>query len=161
MHGIKTVGVVGAGQMGGGIAQVAAISGFATVVYDAVPASIERCKSDHAKRVARLVEKGTLTQADADAALGRLKYVSTLDSFAACDIVIEAIVEDLKAKHELFIKLAEMFARVPGEQYQLDQHHADRRGDQAHQGRKRCCARSDHRDALLQPRAGDETGGGD
>ncbi len=116
MHGIKTVGVVGAGQMGGGIAQVAAISGFATVVYDAVPASIERCKSDHAKRVARLVEKGTLTQADADAALGRLKYVSTLDSFAACDIVIEAIVEDLKAKHELFIKLAEMFARVPGEQ---------------------------------------------
>lgn len=116
MHGIKTVGVVGAGQMGGGIAQVAAVAGFQTIVYDAYPASIERCKADHPKRLGRLVEKGAMKKEEADAALGRLKYVSALDAFGSCDIVIEAIVEDVKAKHDLFVKLAEMFAKIPGEQ---------------------------------------------
>lgn len=116
MHGIKTVGVVGAGQMGGGIAQVAAVSGLATVVYDAFAASIERCKADHPKRMARLVEKGVMKQADADAALSRLKYVPSLEALGACDIVIEAIVEDAQVKRELFVKLAEMFAKIPGEQ---------------------------------------------
>jgi 3-hydroxybutyryl-CoA dehydrogenase len=116
MHGIKTVGVVGAGQMGGGIAQVSAVSGFDTIVFDAFPASIEKCKSERSKRLARSVEKGELTKEAMDAALGRIKYVSSLDAFGSCDIVIEAIVEDVKAKHDLFVKLAEMFARIPGEQ---------------------------------------------
>mgnify|MGYP000899867646 CR=1 FL=1 len=115
-HGIKTVGVIGAGQMGGGIAQVSAVSGFSTLVYDAFPKALDKCKSDHQKRLAREVEKGKMQSADVEAAHGRLTYTSALDDFARCDIVIEAIVEDFKVKADLFTKLAEMFARVPGRQ---------------------------------------------
>jgi 3-hydroxybutyryl-CoA dehydrogenase len=115
-HGIKTVGVIGAGQMGGGIAQVAAVAGFTTLVYDAFPKSLDRCKADHEKRIARDVEKGKITQADADAARERLRYVTGLEPFGDCDIVIEAIVEDVKAKVALFTQLAEMFAKIPGRQ---------------------------------------------
>ena len=50
MHGIKTVGVIGCGQMGGGIAQVSAVAGFKTLVYDAFPKSLDKCKADHEKR---------------------------------------------------------------------------------------------------------------
>lgn len=116
MHGIKTVGVIGAGQMGGGIAQVSAVAGFKTLVYDAFPKSLDKCRADHEKRLAREVEKKNLTQSDSDAARERLQYVSSLDPFAACDIVIEAVVEDVKVKIDLFTKLAEMFAKVPGRQ---------------------------------------------
>lgn len=115
-HGIKTVGVIGAGQMGGGIAQVSAVAGFSTIVFDANAKSIEKCKADHAKRLAREVEKGKMPQADVDAALKRLSYVSALDAFASCDIVIEAVIEDVKVKQDLFVKLAQMFAAKPGKQ---------------------------------------------
>jgi 3-hydroxybutyryl-CoA dehydrogenase len=115
-HGIKTVGVVGAGQMGGGIAQVSAVAGFATLVFDAFPKSLDKCKADHAKRIARDVEKGKLAQPAADAALAKLRYVSALDELAGCDIVIEAVVEDFRVKADLFVKLAQMMARVPGQQ---------------------------------------------
>jgi 3-hydroxybutyryl-CoA dehydrogenase len=115
-HGIRTVGVIGAGQMGGGIAQVAAVSGLTTLVYDAFPKALDKCKLDHDKRLAREVEKGKLRAEDVDAARGRLRYVGSLDEFASCDAVIEAVVEDLKVKTELFVRLAEMFAKVPGRQ---------------------------------------------
>jgi 3-hydroxybutyryl-CoA dehydrogenase len=116
MHGIKTVGVIGAGQMGGGIAQVSAVAGFKTLVYDAFPKSLDKCKADHEKRLARDVEKQKFSQEDADAARARLAYVSSIDSFGECDIVIEAVVEDVKVKTALFTQLAEMFARIPGRQ---------------------------------------------
>lgn len=115
-HGITTVGVIGAGQMGGGIAQVAAVAGFKTVVFDAFPKSIEKCKADHAKRLAREVEKGKLAKDAADAALARIAYVSSLDAFGECQIVIEAVVEDVKVKSELLLKLAQMFSKIPGDQ---------------------------------------------
>lgn len=115
-HGIKTIGVIGAGQMGGGIAQVGALSGFHTLVYDVYPRSLEKCKGDHAKRIGREVEKGKITKDAADAAHARLRYVSSIDELSSCDIVIEAVVEDLKVKSELFVRLAEMFAKIPGEQ---------------------------------------------
>jgi len=118
---IKCVGVIGAGQMGGGIAQVAAVAGFKTVVYDAFPKSIEKCKADHAKRLAREVEKGKISKDLADAAQSKLSYVSgsldqALNSLAECQVVIEAVVEDLKVKQEIFTKLAELFSKIPGEQ---------------------------------------------
>ncbi len=115
-HGIKTVGVVGAGQMGGGIAQVAAVAGFTTMVYDAHPGSLERCRADHEKRLAREVEKGKISAEAKAAAQGRLTYASSLDGFGACDIVIEAVVEDAQVKKDLFRRLAEMFVKVPGRQ---------------------------------------------
>ena len=113
---IERVGVIGAGQMGGGIAQVAAVAGFKTRVYDAFPKSLDKCKADHEKRLAREVEKGKMTQADVDSARARLQYVPSLESFGDCDIVIEAVVEDVKVKVALFTQLAEMFAKIPGRQ---------------------------------------------
>lgn len=117
-HGIRTVGVLGAGQMGGGIAQVAAVSGFKVLVYDAHPKALDRCRADHAKRLGREVDKGKLAQAQADAALGNIGYIGALDGFGTggADIVIEAVVEDAQVKAELFRALAQVFAGVPGRQ---------------------------------------------
>ncbi|MBU6413352.1 MAG: 3-hydroxybutyryl-CoA dehydrogenase [Planctomycetes bacterium] len=104
-----TIGVIGSGQMGGGIAQVAAVSGSSVIVYDAFPGAIEKCKGVHKKSLGKFVEKGKMTQADADAALARVRYVSTLEELKGSNWVIEAIVEDAKVKKDLFAKLAAMF----------------------------------------------------
>jgi len=109
MHGIKTVAVVGAGQMGGGIAQVAAQSGFATLVYDAMAGAVDRAAANHRKFMGKSVEKGKLTQGDMDAAIGRLRYVKTIEELSGADIVVEAIVEDSGVKKELFKKLSAMY----------------------------------------------------
>lgn len=109
MHSVKIVGVVGAGQMGGGIAQIAAVSGLTTVVFDASPGSIDRCKALHNKLLVRAVEKGKMSQSDVDAAMGRMTYASDLNALAGADIVIEAIVEDLDVKLDLFKKIAAMY----------------------------------------------------
>ena len=108
MPDVKTIAVIGAGQMGGGIAQVAATSGVAALVYDAVPASLERCKANHGSFLARSVEKGKMAQADADAALARIRYVSDLSDLASADWVVEAIVEDLPAKQRLLSRLPDL-----------------------------------------------------
>ena len=105
-HNISTVGVIGAGQMGGGIAQVAAVAGFTTTVYDAFPGAIDKCKALHDKLLGRAVDKGKMTQEDADAAQGRLTYSQSLDNLSGSDILIEAVVEDVAAKKELFTKAA-------------------------------------------------------
>ncbi len=109
---IKKIGIIGAGQMGGGIAQIAAVAGFDTKVYDAFPGAIDKCKALHTKLLARGVEKGRMTQDDADAAKGRLTYLDDtggLDALGDSDIVIEAIIEDAQIKKDLFAKLAAMF----------------------------------------------------
>ncbi len=108
MHSIKTVGVIGAGQMGGGIAQVAGISGFSTIVYDQYDQAITKCQALHDKLLARAVQKERMTQQEADAAKERIGFVSNLDDLASADIVIEAIVENEAVKTELFAKLATM-----------------------------------------------------
>lgn len=108
-HTIHTIGVIGAGQMGGGIAQVAAVHGFKTLVCDASSGALGRCRDGHTKRLAREVEKGRMKDTDVQAAVGRLHYVESLDMLKGADIVIEAIVEDARTKRELFAKLATMF----------------------------------------------------
>jgi 3-hydroxybutyryl-CoA dehydrogenase len=110
MNDIKTIAVIGAGQMGGGIAQVAACSGFKVLVCDASGQALERCQDAHRKRLAREVEKARMTQAQLDSALSHLHYVLSIDLLKGADIVIEAIVEDAKVKRELFAKLAQMFS---------------------------------------------------
>lgn len=109
------VGVVGAGAMGAGIAQVAAQRGHAVVLADAAAAAIEKARAGHAKQLAREVEKGRATRAEADATLGRITYVAgvapaDLQRFAACGLVIEAIVENLGVKQELFRALEAVVA---------------------------------------------------
>ncbi|HCT44571.1 MAG: 3-hydroxybutyryl-CoA dehydrogenase [Phycisphaerae bacterium] len=108
-HGIKTVAVIGSGQMGGGIAQVAAVSGFDTVVYDLSGDALKRCKGLHDKLLSRAVEKGRMSEDDVTAAQGRLTYADSMSAMDNADIVIEAVVEDLDVKKKIFSGLADKF----------------------------------------------------
>ena len=102
---IKTVGVLGAGLMGSGIAQVAAQAGFATRVREVSDALSARGLAGVEKQLARAVEKGKLTTDDRQAALGRLRFTTDLNALAECDIVIEAVTEDLEVKNALWREL--------------------------------------------------------
>lgn len=106
MHNVKRLAVIGAGQMGGGIAQVAAVSGIDVTVFDAFPGATDKCKAVHQKSLSKLVEKQKLTQDVMDAALKRITFVTDLDGLKGCDWVVEAIVEDAAVKKDLFKKLA-------------------------------------------------------
>ena len=105
-HGVAVVGVVGAGQMGGGIAQIAAVSGFDVVVYDEHGPAVDRCKATHDKLLARAVDKGKMSEGEAEAAKGRITFAGELAHLKPADIIIEAVVEDEKVKHETFRKMA-------------------------------------------------------
>jgi 3-hydroxybutyryl-CoA dehydrogenase len=108
MQNIKTIGVIGAGQMGGGIALVAALHKFNVILCDKSSDQQHRCEADHKKRLGREVEKQRLTQADADAATKRIKYVHMMDLLKDSDFVIEAAVENLGVKKEIFQHLSRM-----------------------------------------------------
>jgi 3-hydroxybutyryl-CoA dehydrogenase len=98
-------GVAGAGTMGRGIAQVLAQCGARTLLYDAQSGAARKAKDTIAGSLAKLVEKGRLGAAQADATLGKLELADSLQSLAPCHVVIEAIVEDLAAKQQLFRSL--------------------------------------------------------
>lgn len=102
---IEKVGVVGAGQMGGGIAQVAAVAGLSVVVFDASAEQVDKCKATHQKLLARAVEKGRMQQKDADAALDRITYATEMKGLSDRQIVIEAVVENEQVKKDIFAKL--------------------------------------------------------
>ncbi len=110
------IGVLGAGAMGSGIAQVAATRGHAVVLGDAQSAACDAACDRIAKALTREVEKERLTRDAADAALARLELAhvasaATYDAFARCDLVIEAIVERLDAKREAFQSLERVVPR--------------------------------------------------
>jgi 3-hydroxybutyryl-CoA dehydrogenase len=102
---VRTVGVVGAGTMGHGIAQVFAQAGFCVRLHDVEPAALDRARRQIEGSLGKLAEKGKLTAADRDAALGRISTGTALDAFADADYIIEAIVEDLGAKRQVFARL--------------------------------------------------------
>jgi 3-hydroxybutyryl-CoA dehydrogenase len=109
------IGVVGAGAMGAGIAQVAAVRGHKVVLADAQSAAIERARVGHARSMDREVERGRLMRPEADAALARLTYIDgvnelQLAAFSDCRLVIEAVVEDLAVKQRLFRTLEPVVA---------------------------------------------------
>ncbi len=99
---IRTVGVVGLGTMGAGIAQVCIQAGVDAVGREVTPELAERGRATIERYLARGVEKERLTQDEMDAALGRLRLATDLDELGKCDLVIEAIVEQVDAKKELF-----------------------------------------------------------
>jgi len=99
---IKTVGVIGAGTMGNGIAQVFAQSGFTVRLHDASAPAIDRALKTIDKSLAKFVEKGKLTAEARDAALSRLTAAATLDVFADVDYVVEAVVESVEVKRQIF-----------------------------------------------------------
>jgi 3-hydroxybutyryl-CoA dehydrogenase len=99
---IKVFGVIGAGQMGNGIAQVAAASGLNVIMNDIQQAFVDKGLKTIAGILGRNVEKGKMTAADRDALLGRIKGSVTLDDLAAADFVVEAATEKQDVKFQLF-----------------------------------------------------------
>ena len=102
---IKTVGVLGAGLMGHGIAQVAAQAGYDVVLREVDDERLAAGVGKIEKQLGRAVEKGKLEQADADAARGRITTTTDYGELAGCDLVIEAITEDLGLKLEMWREL--------------------------------------------------------
>jgi 3-hydroxybutyryl-CoA dehydrogenase len=102
---ISRVGIIGAGTMGNGIAQVFAQSGYDVRLVDAVAPALDRARAAIEKSLEKFVEKGKLTAPDRDAALARLSTGTDLSALADVDYVVEAIVEDAPAKRDLFGRL--------------------------------------------------------
>lgn len=108
MKEIKKVGVLGGGLMGSGIAQVSAMAGFDTVVREVSDAVIEKSKGTVDKTLAKGIEKGKVTREQRDAAMSKLSFTTDLAKLADCDIVIEAVVEDLEMKNAMWKDLNEV-----------------------------------------------------
>jgi len=102
---IRTIGVVGAGTMGHGIAQVAAQSGYQVTLVDVVPAALERGRAQIGKGLERLVAKGKLAAEDRDQALGRLTAGGDLAALSGADLVVEAVVEREDVKRNVLSEL--------------------------------------------------------
>jgi 3-hydroxybutyryl-CoA dehydrogenase len=105
MQPIDTVGVLGCGLMGSGIAQVAAQAGCQVRVRDTSASQLESGRASIGKSTARLVEKGKLAAAEREAALSRLSFVIDLDALTDCDLILEAVTEDLSLKNQLWAEL--------------------------------------------------------
>jgi 3-hydroxybutyryl-CoA dehydrogenase len=102
---VQRVGVVGAGTMGNGIAQVFTQSGFEVRLVDSSDSALERARGAIEKSLAKFVEKGRITAGERDNALGRLTTSTSLDMLRDVDFAVEAIFEDLQAKREVFARL--------------------------------------------------------
>ena len=107
---IRSVGVVGLGTMGAGIAEVLARTGYGVVVTDSDAAAVERGRARVEKSTARAVARGKLSGAEQAALIGRIRYVGTLEELAGCQLVIEAVPEQLELKKEIFAKLDAILA---------------------------------------------------
>jgi 3-hydroxybutyryl-CoA dehydrogenase len=101
----ERIGILGAGTMGAGIAQVVAEAGIDAVLHDPIPGAYERARDRIAGFLARKVEKGQLDQAGAADALARVSQAASLDELAAVDLLVEAIPEDLDLKRDVFQRL--------------------------------------------------------
>ena len=102
---IKTVGVIGAGTMGNGIAQVFAASGFTVVMQDIADASLERGVATISKSLDRLIKKEKITDADKQATLARISTTTDVSQLAELDLVVEAASENLDIKAKIFQQL--------------------------------------------------------
>src|SRR6188768_205407 len=96
------VGIIGAGTMGSGIAQVAAQSGHETLLFDTDPQMVEKARKGHETALAKLVEKGRMTKEAAEKVLSCIRYITAPHAFEGCGLVIEAVIENLEVKQKLF-----------------------------------------------------------
>ena len=108
--GIKRVGVVGGGQMGGGVAELTAKAGLPTVVREVTPEAAERSRAGIQKSLDRALERGKLDEAAHEAALGNLSFTTEIGDLGDCDLVVEAVVESFDLKAEVFRALDEVVA---------------------------------------------------
>ena len=97
-----TIGIIGSGAMGAGIAQVVATAGHEVHLLDQNAAALEKAQASIGASLRKLAEKGKLTPEAAAAAIARLHPTATMQDFASCGLVIEAIVEDLAVKQQVF-----------------------------------------------------------
>ncbi len=104
---IKSVGIIGAGQMGAGIAQVCAQSGYAVVLFDQSADAVKKAFERIEKGINRLVEKETISADDAKAALSRLTPAASVQELSDCDLVIEAATENEQVKNAIFKSVCE------------------------------------------------------
>jgi 3-hydroxybutyryl-CoA dehydrogenase len=102
---ISTIGVIGSGTMGSGIAHVCAVAGFNVLLYDVSADALQKGSQKIRDDLRRSVEKGRLTQQQADAALGAIHVHSSLNPLQRSDFIVEAALEDLETKRELFKRL--------------------------------------------------------
>jgi 3-hydroxybutyryl-CoA dehydrogenase len=102
---MKTLGVLGTGTMGAGLAQVAAQAGFSVIFWNRKPASVDKGLAAIKKGLGRLLAKQKISQADHDATLGRIRGVAALEDLKSADILLEAVPEDMETKRELYEKL--------------------------------------------------------
>jgi 3-hydroxybutyryl-CoA dehydrogenase len=107
MPAAQVIGVIGAGTMGAGIAQLAARSGARTILHDPLPEALQRGAQYARDGLGKEAAKGRLSSAEADAAAARIEPTDDLAAFAPCELVIEAAPERLSLKHELYKRLSE------------------------------------------------------
>ena len=112
MSQIRIMGVVGAGPMGAGIAQVGLTSGLEVILYDLSAPALEKARKDVLGRIARMVEKGQLPAGSVEDADGRFKLASDIADFAPAELVVEAIIERLEPKQALFAQLEAVVAET-------------------------------------------------
>ena len=102
---ISTIGVVGAGQMGAGIAQVFAFAGYNVIMQDIKPEFLERGMNGIKGSLSKMLEKGKITKDAHDKTHANIKTTLTLNDLAACDLVVEAAPENINLKKEIFSSL--------------------------------------------------------
>jgi len=103
---LKNIGVIGAGIMGSGIAQVSAVAGYSVVIQDISSDALDRSKSGIEKSLSKFASKGKIEESDMKAALSRIRYTTDLEeACGSSDLVIEAVFENLELKHEIFKKI--------------------------------------------------------
>jgi len=102
---MQVIGIIGAGSMGSGIAQVAATAGHEVILLDSSKPMLQKAEQGLKKILDRLVEKGKLTRAEAGPILDRIHFSDQLQEFESCDLIIEAIIEDLNIKKQIFREL--------------------------------------------------------
>src|ERR1043166_1923402 len=107
---IKTVGVAGSGTMGAGIAIVAARAGFNTIVYDTRREALDQSRKQTEGFFAKSVERKKLTQLQVDGIMAGLTGTTAIGDMAQCDVIIEAVFEELNAKHQVFAQLDKVCA---------------------------------------------------
>ncbi|MBT5569566.1 MAG: 3-hydroxybutyryl-CoA dehydrogenase, partial [Acidimicrobiaceae bacterium] len=106
--GIERVGVIGGGQMGGGVAELTAKAGLATVVREVSPEAAEHSSAGIRRSLDRALERGKLDEAAHASALGNVSFTTEMADLADCDLVIEAVVESYELKAGIFRELDEV-----------------------------------------------------
>src|SRR5205085_94642 len=101
----EIIGVIGAGTMGSGIAQVAAMAGHKALLFDTNADAIKRAKDDLKKTLSRLVEKGKLTNDDSISVFERVVFINSIHELKDTELIIEAIVENVSVKQKLFSEI--------------------------------------------------------